>query len=40
MFLAASNCINQSVARLNISGDKRRDFPVAKKRFVSSEAKV
>jgi hypothetical protein len=37
--VAALSWISRIAARLRISGGKRRDFPVVKKRSVSEEAK-
>jgi hypothetical protein len=37
--VAAFNCVNRLAARSWISGGKRRDFPVEKKRAVSVDAK-
>src|SRR6266702_4759325 len=36
---AAWSCVRRIAARFRISGGKRRDLPVAKKRSVSDEAK-
>src|SRR6266702_3673391 len=37
--VAAWSCVRRTAARLRISGGRRRDLPVAKKRSVSDEAK-
>src|SRR5213592_5013422 len=37
--VAAWSCVRRIEARFRISGGRRRDFPVAKKRSVSAEAK-
>src|SRR5207249_477260 len=37
--VAAWSCASRIAARLRISGGRRRDLPVAKKRSVSDEAK-
>src|SRR6266853_5861826 len=36
---AAWSCVRRIAARLRISGGRRRDLPVAKKRSISDEAK-
>jgi hypothetical protein len=39
IFTAALSCVSRIAARVRISGGKRRDFPLTKKRSVSDEAK-
>jgi hypothetical protein len=39
ILVAASSCVSRIAARARISGGTRRDFPVAKNRSVSLEAK-